>query len=468
MQCNILKNLYVKSNGDIRCDDDYGERILLGKITATSVFSPTALFNNEQYTQIRNSFAKGLPPWVEICENCAFYRDGLIDNTVIDKRISKVQLEPSLLCTLKCPDCSRINQIKAGRKPLLMTTTLLENFLKGLIQEDYSVQRFELCGQGEPLNHPSLNVLISLINHYFPSADVCLITNGNFDAFKRLSNCKLTEVIVSADGVNQRAYEQYRINGIVSQCLNFLGQVRDMFPDARIIWKYILFRHNDSDEEILLAQKVAEEKRVDELRFVNTTYGPYSTRFQEYPQRPIPIVTKLVSVDSHPFIPNTLSVLQVVSNNRVLRRWLVQSLNAAFSTHFGSGAKKVMRKIFPSYNHKIEKVSLVKEGDKYSIYIDGWAKEKRSIILSVENKQKPIKRAFSKRYISWYQRIRGKLGYRTEPGFRTTGFRERFPVGNDIPEQGINLDVIHKRTFFSSNVSYQLKRTDVIAIKQIN
>lgn len=146
MKCNILKNLYIKSNGDIRCDDDYGERVLLGKITVDSIFSPAALFNNEHYTKIRESFAQDLAPWGETCEKCAIFSNGKIEDALVDKRIHKIQLEPSLHCSLLCPSCSRVNQLREGRYPLLLTQEILRNFLEGLIRETYDVDIFEFCG----------------------------------------------------------------------------------------------------------------------------------------------------------------------------------------------------------------------------------------------------------------------------------------------------------------------------------
>lgn len=135
MKCNILKNLYIKSNGDIRCDDDYGERVLLGKITEDQIFSPTVLFRNASYTHIREAFVQGEMPWGETCEKCALLANGSMEDTVSNKQIKRIQIEPSLHCSLLCPTCSRINQLREGRSPFLLSTQRLRNFLQGLAQE---------------------------------------------------------------------------------------------------------------------------------------------------------------------------------------------------------------------------------------------------------------------------------------------------------------------------------------------
>lgn len=132
----------MKSNGDIRCDDDFGERVVLGKIAEEMVFSPSELFHNKPYSEIRAAYAADQPPWGKTCEKCAFFRDGKVKSTFFDKKITKIQLELTLLCSLKCPQCSRVKQIKEGRKPLVMTSGLLASLLNGLLNEGYSVERF--------------------------------------------------------------------------------------------------------------------------------------------------------------------------------------------------------------------------------------------------------------------------------------------------------------------------------------
>ena len=45
-----------------------------------------------------------------------------------------------------------------------------------------------------------------------------------------------------------------------------------------VIWQYILFNHNDSDEELIQWQKMALDAGVNRLRFVFTRCNNYSTR----------------------------------------------------------------------------------------------------------------------------------------------------------------------------------------------
>lgn len=113
---------------------------------------------------------------------------------------------------------------------------------------------------------------ISLARKYFRETCQRLITNGNFDYFEATGREPLDEIFVSCDGVRQSSYEQYRVRGQVDLALDFMRAIPKNIGDRRqhVVWKYILFEFNDSDEEIKEAQSKAQELKVDTLLFVYT------------------------------------------------------------------------------------------------------------------------------------------------------------------------------------------------------
>jgi len=115
MNCDILSTLYVKSNGEILCNDDFGERVSLGSCRQ-SADDPDIhqTLNNDRYQHIREALKNDQTPWPEVCENCSFFRpDEPYSNDLHQSRIiQKIQIEASLACALKCPECSNLIQIK--------------------------------------------------------------------------------------------------------------------------------------------------------------------------------------------------------------------------------------------------------------------------------------------------------------------------------------------------------------------
>lgn len=366
MQCNILKHLYLKSNGDIRCDDDYGERILLGRILPDLPFSPTQLFSSKPFNDIKLALANNMPPWGDVCQQCVFYRSGQIEDTFQNKLIRKIQIEPSLLCALRCPSCSRIEQLKAGRKPALLSKDILKNLLDGLRQERFQGEMFEFCGQGEPLEHPDFQELCQMLNRAFPSAQVNLVTNGNHIASETLSGCNLAEIIVSIDGAEQSSYEQYRMRGDINRSVAFATDAKKMLPNSRVIWKYILFSHNDSDRELLLAQEMAAKMGVDEIRFTHTEYGPASKRLSDPSSSRIPLALDIASLDSHSLVSGIVEVARLQAVKSPSKRGILRPL------------RRLLKEVQPKLNHKIDRVCLISRNNQYFISIDGWMIKKNA------------------------------------------------------------------------------------------
>ncbi|WP_028580359.1 radical SAM protein [Desulfogranum japonicum] len=304
MNCEILHILYVKSNGEILCNDDFGERIVLGHVdTVQTADDVSTLFCNEQYTHIRDSFLQGVVPWPDICEHCAFLRrnDEFTDH-IAHKHIIKLQLEPTLLCNLNCRCCSNDVQIQTRKKPHIMAPETYERFLRALHGAGFRIDNLEYCGQGEPLLHPKIGELLRITHEVYPNAWQRVITNGNVSYSKTLQGTPVDEVMVAGDGVWQRSYEQYRVQGQVDKVLRFMA---DAVADKQlgkplVIWKYILFEFNDSNDELIDAQHKAQEIGVDSLLFVVTHSEFHSRRYPMEELAKLPIIIPQVATNAHP------------------------------------------------------------------------------------------------------------------------------------------------------------------------
>jgi wyosine [tRNA(Phe)-imidazoG37] synthetase (radical SAM superfamily) len=283
MNCEILHTLYVRSNGDVPCDDDAGERIILGQITPSGGRGQlTALFANPNYVHIRNALKRGELPWPDACADCALLRpnDPCRDYLGL-KQIRKLQIEPSLACRLRCPSCSNGLQVRTRPKPLRMEPALFERVLQSLRTDRFSVQEIEYCGQGEPLLHPQFSEFVRIARAQFPATRQRLITSGDFEYRSAIGIERLNEIVVACDGCYQGSYEQYRVGGRIDRVIRFMRDAPRWFKWRRqvLVWKYILFEFNDSDEEILAAQKLAQELRVHRLLFVFTHSPGRSRRY---------------------------------------------------------------------------------------------------------------------------------------------------------------------------------------------
>ncbi|HMA33393.1 MAG TPA: hypothetical protein VKY74_02850 [Chloroflexia bacterium] len=281
MNCEILNTLYVRSNGDIPCDDDAGEQIILGHATPNVPdWNIAALLANPRYTHIRAALQRGEPPWPATCPSCAFFRPNEpYADAFSRQQIRKIQVEPSLACRLRCPACSNAIQVQSRPRPFRMALSVFAGVLRSLHETGFTVGEIEYCGQGEPLLHPEFPQFVRQARGYFPQTRQRLITSGNATYLAATGGERLDEIFVSCDGARQSSYEQYRIGGQIDRVIQFMRDIPKQVngqPQA-LIWKYILFTFNDSDEEIHVAQNLAQEIGVHTMLFV-FTHSPQRSR----------------------------------------------------------------------------------------------------------------------------------------------------------------------------------------------
>src|SRR4030067_1528637 len=293
MNCEILHTIYVKSNGDIPCSCNYyGEQVLLGKIIHDDpLWDIQTVLTNDKYTHIRNSLSSGTPPWEDICKKCAFLRNNYpFSDSLSQREIMKIQIEPSLACNLDCPCCSSKAQRLSRPKPHLMKREVFESLFKSLTQHLYLVQSIEYQGQGEPLMHPQFAEFVKIARRYYPDAMQRLITNGNFDYWNTTNGEFIEEIYVSCDGAYQSSYERYRIKGNVEKAIKFMKDIKKAGMVRQLTWKYILFEFNDSDEELIAAQHLANNIGVDLLMFVFTHSKFKSLKYKPETVADLPII----------------------------------------------------------------------------------------------------------------------------------------------------------------------------------
>ena len=305
MNCEILETLYIRSNGDVMCNDDAGDNLRLGSIHPPNpLWASTAVLFNERYQHIRAALRRGQMPWPDVCRRCAFLRPHEPFSDPLDqRRIRKIQVEPSLPCRLRCPGCSSHDQVLQRRpRPLLLEPAAFERILRDLRDEGFSVEVIEYCGQGEPLLHPRFAELVHLARRYFPGTGQRLITSGNFDFHQATGGAPLDEIIVSCDGVWPENYARYRVGGAVARVIQFMREARAFAgpPAPAVEWKYILFEWNDSPGELFAAQELAREIGVHALLFVYTHSVGKSQRYTLQNVEDLPIHVPNVVTNATP------------------------------------------------------------------------------------------------------------------------------------------------------------------------
>lgn len=360
MNCRVLSTLFIRANGDIACDCSIGREITLGMVEPSDEWSIEGILNNEKYQHIRKSLSNGIPPWKDVCPECSLFNPAelLVDN-LKNKQIPLLHFEPSLQCNLACPICYRPREMKERHGPHFMDLKVFERVLKSCKEGGFKVDLIMYQGNGDPLCHPNFSEFVKLARLIMPETKQALGTNGNFDYKSSLKDQYVDQITVSCDGLYQSSYEKYRIKGSVSKAQKFMADAKAMSPPEKsiVIWKYILFEFNDSDEELIAAQKKAVELGVDSLNF-SITYSKYkSQRYNIENRHKIPLIIPIANVSSMDKITRITQVGKPLSSKDI------KDLYFSFS-----------RLVFGKTYCAIDKVFI---SDNNLINIQGWAMGKK-------------------------------------------------------------------------------------------
>jgi organic radical activating enzyme len=314
MDCRILRQITLKADGHLGCDDSLGYKIDLGHVLTSRGWRLRNVLNGPIYTHVRSSFATGRVPWPGVCEKCDLFSDSAEPVDTLNHRINLL-VEPTLACDLSCACCIRKQIISNGRDTTSLDPAILSRLIDSCRSEGIAIGEVSYIGQGEPLMHDNFHQLFDIVKSGAPLANQIATTTGNIDFWSTVGDAALDRLIVSCDGPRQEVYQRYRRGGNLDTVIKFMSDCkRRGSPELFLEWKYILFEFNDSDEDLIRAQAIADDIGVDSLLFIITNSKWCSRRFtvdniHEFPLRSLvarvnPCAAMNVTVcESSHFIP---------------------------------------------------------------------------------------------------------------------------------------------------------------------
>ena len=291
MNCNSNHSLFLRSNGDLACWDDYGSLRVLQSFDPMLDYAN--LYLEGIYEDIRQRLRAGEMPWPEHCARCMclMHQSQMDDGHYARTRIVETfQIEPSMGCQLACPGCISPNERK-GRVSrttfghMTLKQEVLEKIIVDLRHARIKVNKFDFQGHGEPTLNKSLWEMIRFASVLYPKSVISLCTHANLDFDMAMVHSGVNEVLFAVDGADQATYAPYRVHGNFDRAWNFMREFSLTAARERAnierVWKYVVFDHNDSPEALLRAQELALEAKITEMRFVRTQLGPMSSQVIE-------------------------------------------------------------------------------------------------------------------------------------------------------------------------------------------
>jgi len=269
--CHMCAGVFFKCNAKLTCWCNDGYNYELGDMRTDHVGE---FITGNVMQHIRNSFQMGYEPF-KICQNCIAKTNTV--RTLEDGIL--IQVEPSNICNLFCEFCSCTfeRQYENPPKRKLLPFELYSKSMEEIRDSNIKVAVIGFIGYGEPLFNPYICQMSQLARNLFPESLIFIDTNANHSPRKarNLADCGVDEVRMGIDGVDQVSYVKYREQGNFDKCIKFAKALCDetkrIGSSTKPIWKYILFNHNDSDDQIDKAMQMADEMGVKILFHLTST-----------------------------------------------------------------------------------------------------------------------------------------------------------------------------------------------------
>ncbi len=264
---------------------------------------------------------------------------------------SRLYIECTAACNISCTEacCAPETGITRTRNAGMLDFDLFRNVVD---ETGPGLVRIDFFNYGEAFLHKRAIEMCEYIKKRFPHIYLYTSTNGLMfteDSARRLVHSGIDEVTFSIDGASQESYVQYRQRGKFDLAIRNLrvmaGEKRRARRDVpHLNWRYILFKWNDSDEEMERARRLAAEIGADRLSWEITDHPESSFSRRFVPGSPdyeairneiwdntglgnaIPGATPKAKIDVRQFLPRFVRPLKARASKKLRIRTQIENV----------------------------------------------------------------------------------------------------------------------------------------------
>ena len=269
------------------CSDPYAKRVM-GDVRQQTL---TQVWRGSIASELRADINAG-GSW--FCGDCPLKEPLAADAPIPQRDLnvgplpSRLYVECTAACNISCfqaccaPETGITRTRQAGMLDFDLFTRVIDEAGPTLVRVDF-------FNYGEAFLHKRAVEMCEYIKTKFPHIYLYTSTNGgalNDERARRLVHSGIDEVTFSIDGASQAVYEKYRQRGKFDVATANLRAMADEKAKhgrdvPQLNWRYILFKWNDSDEEMERARRLAVEFGVDRLSWEITDHpeDSFSRRF---------------------------------------------------------------------------------------------------------------------------------------------------------------------------------------------
>jgi len=275
-------NYNISINSDMtvscNCQDYYGS----GHIGDLNVQTLEEIFHGERAQLFRKRLARGLFA-TPICPDCrelqrVHRRDAEYFMTNYQLPRGGILVENTSRCVLKCLQCDRDSVMKI-RKKMSMSLEDMEKVANTI--KEYQIKTVSFHNLGEPFFSDMVYEHLRILRNCNPRLYIWTSTSGlQLDSEKKREAALLADhILFSIDGSSQEQVNKYQVGGDFARSysnMKKLAGVRNARNAALpvIVWKYVVFRWNDSVDAVERAISLARDSGIDVISFEPGTGAP--------------------------------------------------------------------------------------------------------------------------------------------------------------------------------------------------
>ena len=271
----------IKADGRVTCSSYHRGRdeLFFGNINNQSF---SEIWFGYRFQKLRSTIREPSTIFPFHCYTCPYKIESnkITDLIPIPNFPKVLWVESTDACNLNCPACLQPKDRKGAKLPL-------ESFKKVIDEIGKHLSTLLFYIDGENYLHPDAMKMTQYAKQVNPKLQIITSTNGllfsGTDRQIEFVRSGVDSVIFSIDGAYQESYSRYRRGGNFNTALNnmrgVIEQKQNLGINLNVVWRYILFKWNDSDEEMDHARSLASEIGVDSLIWLVTTTANHSERF---------------------------------------------------------------------------------------------------------------------------------------------------------------------------------------------
>lgn len=183
-------------------------------------------------------------------------------------------LEPSAVCTLRCPRCPRTEHPDTPWLNKNMTLDFVKKFFTEQMLTT-QVKRVTMCGDvGDPIYCKEYIEICRYIKSVNPRIHIFTITNGSYKKpswWQELSGIlnEQDTINFSIDGYDQSSNDLYRVNSDFDSIMEGIRAVRSVNSKVFLVWATIVFSFNQDHLQRIM--HMAKDLGMDAVQWTRST-----------------------------------------------------------------------------------------------------------------------------------------------------------------------------------------------------